>query len=89
MATFGVSRIMSKKEFMSKKEIMSMSTRISLNVEIPEALHQAMQTYLEDHSAWSQHRVCCAAVSLFLMQNGVSNRNINRLYLDTIFDYVS
>lgn len=67
----------------------TMAPRISLNVEIPEELHEAMQTYLDTHSAWSQHRVFCAALSLFLMQNGVSDRRINRLYLDSVFDYVA
>ncbi|WP_225852692.1 DUF2811 domain-containing protein, partial [Haemophilus parainfluenzae] len=43
-----------------------MAPRISLNVEIPEDLYQAMQGYLDSHSAWSQHRVLCAALSMFL-----------------------
>jgi hypothetical protein len=64
-----------------------MSPRVSLNVEVPEELHEALQSYLENRSSWSQHRVFCAALSLFLMQNGVSDRRINRLYLDAVFDY--
>ncbi len=67
----------------------TMTPRISLNVEVPEELHNAMVSYVESHPAWSQHRVFCAALSLFLMQNGVSDRRINRLYLDTVFDYVA
>jgi hypothetical protein len=74
---------------MSEKQVMTMAPRVSLNVEVPEALYEAMQDYLDTHPAWSQHRVCCAALSLFLMQNGVSDRNINRLYLDTVFDYAA
>lgn len=66
-----------------------MSPRISLNVEIPEELNEAMQSYLDTHPAWSQHRVFCAALSLFLMQNGVCDRRINRLYLDALFDYAA
>ena len=67
----------------------TMTHRISLNVEVPEELHNAMVSYVESHPAWSQHRVFCAALSLFLMQNGVSDRRINRLYLDTVFDYAA
>lgn len=67
----------------------TMAPRISLNIEVPEELHEAMQHYLDTHPAWSQHRICCAALSLFLMQNGVSDRRINRLYLDAVFDYVA
>ncbi|MGF1568015.1 MAG: DUF2811 domain-containing protein [Nodosilinea sp.] len=66
-----------------------MAPRISLNVEVPDELYQAMQTYVETHPTWSQHRVCCAALSLFLMQNGISDRRINRLYLDAVFDYAA
>jgi len=67
----------------------TMTPRISLNVEVPEELHSAMVAYVESHPAWSQHRVFCAALSLFLMQNGVTDRRINRLYLDTVFDYAA
>jgi hypothetical protein len=65
----------------------TMMPRISLNVEIPEELHGALQTYLDTHPAWSQHRVFCAALSLFLMQNGTCDRQVNRIYLDALFDY--
>lgn len=61
--------------------------RVSLNVEIPEELYDSLRTYVENHQGWSQHRVFCASLSLFLMQNGVKDRQINRLYLDTVFDY--
>ncbi|PSN20849.1 hypothetical protein C7271_00060 [filamentous cyanobacterium CCP5] len=64
-----------------------MQPRISLNVEIPEELYESLQTYVETHKTWSQHRVFCAALSLFLMQNGTNDRRINRLYLDALFDY--
>jgi predicted TPR repeat methyltransferase len=70
-------------------EQLTMMPRISLNVEVPEELHAALQSYVETHPAWSQHRVFCAALSLFLMQNGVTDRQINRLYLDTVFDYAA
>lgn len=66
-----------------------MRPRISLQAEIPEELHEALQNYLDTHSAWSQHRVFCAALSLFLMQNGISDRRINRIYLDSLFDYAA
>ncbi|MFM7471943.1 MAG: DUF2811 domain-containing protein [Nodosilinea sp. LVE1205-7] len=74
---------------MSEPVAGSIAPRISLNVEVPEELFSAMQDYVETHPAWSQHRVFCAALSLFLMQNGVSDRRINRLYLDAVFDYAA
>ncbi|MFM7220975.1 MAG: DUF2811 domain-containing protein [Nodosilinea sp.] len=74
---------------MSESMTETIAPRISLNVEVPEELFTAMQDYVGTHPAWSQHRVFCAALSLFLMQNGVSDRRINRLYLDAVFDYAA
>jgi len=74
---------------MREQSAVNIAPRISLNLEVPEELHQALQDYLDDHPAWSQHRLCCAALSMFLMQNGVANRRINRLYLDMVFDYTA
>jgi hypothetical protein len=74
---------------MSEQSRVTMASRISLSVEVPEELFEAMRDYVESHPSWSQHRVFCAALSLFLMQNGVSDRRINRLYLDAVFDYAA
>ncbi|MEM8808842.1 MAG: DUF2811 domain-containing protein [Cyanobacteria bacterium P01_G01_bin.38] len=59
---------------------------VSLLVEIPEELHESLQSYLETHSAWSQNRVFCAAISLFLMQNGMAQPKVSRIYLDSLFE---
>lgn len=58
---------------------------VSLSVEIPEELHTSVQHYLDVHSGWSQDRLFCAAISLFLMQNGVTQRQVSRIYLDSLF----
>ena len=52
---------------------------VSLMVEIPETLHLSMQDYLNTHELWSQERIMQAALSLFLMQNGV-NWTFNKKY---------
>ncbi|MBE9113294.1 DUF2811 domain-containing protein [Nodosilinea sp. LEGE 07298] len=62
-------------------------TRIDLQAEIPEDLHNALQSFLGSNPDWSQARVFSAATALFLMQNGASNRSINRTYLDALFGY--
>ncbi|ASC71651.1 hypothetical protein XM38_026050 [Halomicronema hongdechloris C2206] len=67
----------------------TMTPRLSLHAEIPEDLYDALQNYLETRPHWNQHRVFCAALSLFLMQNGTCDRKINRFYLDSLFDYVA
>lgn len=58
---------------------------VSLSVEIPEELHESLSDYLRTHSTWGQDRAFCAALSLFLMQNGTCDRQINRIYLDSVF----
>lgn len=58
---------------------------VSLMIDIPETLHHSMQDYLNNHELWSQERVMQAALSLFLMQNGVNQPHVNSLYLDSLF----
>ncbi len=62
-----------------------MST-ISTNVEIPQPLDDAVTEYLEKHPNWDRERFTKAAFSVFLMQNGSSDRTVNRTYLDCLFD---
>ncbi len=59
---------------------------VSLSVEIPEELHTSIRTYLDTHSVWNQDRLFCASLALFLMQNGTSNQQVNRIYLDSLFN---
>ncbi len=62
---------------------------VSLMIEIPETLHHSIQDYLNTHELWSQERVMQAALSLFLMQNGMNQPHVNRLYLDSLFGYAA
>ena len=62
---------------------------VSLMVEIPEALHLSIQDYLGAHEKWSQERMMQAALSLFLMQNGVNQPHVNSLYLDSLFGFTA
>jgi len=62
-----------------------MSTSISILADIPEDLHDALKSYLETHPDWDQDRVLSAALSLFLMQYGKSDRRTTRVYLDSLF----
>lgn len=61
------------------------TTSVNLLVEIPEELYQVLQTYLERSPNWDQERLFTAAISLFLLQNGERDVNVNRLYLDSLF----
>lgn len=62
-----------------------MTATVGLLAEIPESLHETLKVYLETHPDWDQSRVCIAALSLFLMQNGQGDRRINQVYLDALF----
>lgn len=66
-----------------------MQATISILAEIPEALHESLKNYLERHPDWDQDRVFAAALSLFLLQNGDSDRQAARIYLDTLFKHPS
>jgi hypothetical protein len=70
--------------------------KVSLMAEVPEELYNALQVYLDGNPAWNQHRVFCAALSLFFMQDSTydsqrsaakGHRDVNRIYLDALFDY--
>ncbi len=71
----------------------SMDTSISLLIEVPEVLHDALKNYLEVRPDWDQNRVFTAALSLFLLQNRGTEalpekpyqRQASRIYLDTLF----
>jgi hypothetical protein len=58
---------------------------LSIESEMPEALAKQVEEYIKAKPGWDWNRATCAAFSLFLMQNGRSDRTINRLYLDSAF----
>jgi hypothetical protein len=72
-----------------------MNATVSILAEIPEELHESLQSYLESHPDWDQDRVFSAALSLFLLQSGSSEtpsasrsyRRAARVYLDTVFKH--
>ncbi|MBE9078888.1 DUF2811 domain-containing protein [Romeria aff. gracilis LEGE 07310] len=66
-----------------------MQVNISILAEIPEDLHESLKSFLESHPAWDQDRAFSAALSLFLLQNGDSDRRTSRIYLDTLFNYAT
>ena len=61
-----------------------MNITVSILTEIPEDLYEAVSHYLDAHADWDQDRVFAAAVSLFLSQNGDSDRCAAQAYLENI-----
>lgn len=62
---------------------------VSLLVEVPESLHNALSQFLEVRPDWDQDRAIEVALALFLLQNRSSNvgesRATARVYLDAMF----
>ena len=58
---------------------------VSFLAEVPEPLNKAMATFIESHPNWDQYRIIQAALSGFLVQNGIDSRSINRIYFENMF----
>ena len=67
-------------QFINKKEEI-----ISFKCDLHGNLQQAMYKFVEDHPNWDQYRILQAAIAGFLMQKGLHNRDITRLYLGKMF----
>ncbi|MEA5619134.1 DUF2811 domain-containing protein [Cronbergia sp. UHCC 0137] len=60
---------------------------VNISTEVPETLQESLESYLATHPDWDQNRVLKAALSLFLLQNGDSDRRAARVYLETLFEH--
>ncbi len=63
---------------------------VSLLVDVPESLYEALKVYLEDRPDWDQDRAVTAGLSLMLLQQPFQGRSdsrhrASRIYLDTLF----
>ena len=58
---------------------------VSFIEEVPSPLNDAMSVFMDEHPNWDQYRLIQAAISGFLVQKGVSTREINRLYAQSMF----
>lgn len=53
---------------------MEPNVNVSLFVEVPEALHQTLTTFLDTRPDWDQDRVFSAALELFFILASESSR---------------
>ena len=58
---------------------------VSFLAEVPEPLKEAMANFIDNHPNWDQYRLIQAALSGFLVQNGIDSRSINRIYCQNMF----
>ncbi len=62
---------------------------VSFQEQLPLTLQAAMKGFIEQYPNWDQYRLIQAALSGFLVQNGVDSRSITRLYLANMFSSAS
>ncbi len=74
-----------EKSLIQSSEVLESEDTISFQTEIPKNIQQAMKVFIEEHPNWDQYRLLQAALAGFLMQNGISSRLINRLYVENMF----
>lgn len=61
---------------------------IGTQIDIPEPIFRALQQHVDNKGlTWEQ--VTAAAFSLYLLQSGASDKEINRIYLESLFGYLS
>ncbi|MGD1863150.1 MAG: DUF2811 domain-containing protein [Phormidesmis sp.] len=52
---------------------------------LPDELSQHLQAFAKQRPGWTQERILCSALSLFLLQNGVNDRAVSQVYLQAMF----
>ena len=62
-----------------------MSMMILMTDDLPEEISEHLQMFLVERPGWTQARILQSALSLFLLQNGVSDRAVTQLYLQAMF----
>ena len=57
-----------------------MPSHVSVENQLPEDLHQAMGTFIEEHPHWDQYRLVQEAIAGFLFQQGCKDPSVVRHY---------
>ena len=58
---------------------------VSFQATLPLDLQLSMKKFIENYPNWDQYRLIHAALAGFLVQNGVQDRSITRLYIGNMF----
>lgn len=53
--------------------------------QLPAPLSRHLEAFTEQRPDWTQERILSSALSLFLLQNGVSDRAVSEVYLRSMF----
>lgn len=57
--------------------------------DLPKEISEHLQAFLLEKPGWTQTRILQSALSLFLLQNGVSDKAVSQLYLQAMFPNIS
>ena len=58
---------------------------ILLTEELPMPIVQHLQAFSEQRPDWTQARILNSALALFLLQNGIADRAVSEVYLQSMF----
>lgn len=53
--------------------------------DLPEEITQHLRSFAAQRPGWTQARIMRSALSLFLLQNGVSDQAVSKVYLQAMF----
>jgi hypothetical protein len=62
----------------------SNSALVTMEAEVPEGLHDGLQTFLQRRPDWDTSFLLTSALASFLVQNGWSDPFVAGLYLDVL-----
>ena len=52
---------------------------------LPDEIAQHLRSFSMQRPEWTQERIMRSALALFLLQNGVNNREVTQVYLEAMF----
>ena len=58
---------------------------VSFLEDVPVYLNDAMRKYIDEHPNWDQHRLMQAAISGYLLEQGVTSIEMRRFYSQSMF----
>ena len=56
-----------------------------LSEQLPSPLAQQLEIFSAQRPDWTQERILSSALALFLLQNGVKDRAVSQVYLQSMF----
>ena len=58
---------------------------IGIQADIPEELFVELKKHIDSKESMNWERLITGALSLYLLQNGANSKEVNRIYLESLF----